>query len=121
MIRGAMFWVIWLEMNKLCFTTHSPKNLAMLGMRIISITKYWCTSKGKFDLFNLFLVLPQEIAELFLQVVPVLVEEYLEEEEELVEEASLDNFALVTVESTLVSHVCGQETEYFNDVFTDNT
>jgi hypothetical protein len=43
----------------------------MLEIQIISIVKYWCTSKGKVDMLTLFLVLPQVAVELSLHMVPV--------------------------------------------------
>jgi zinc-binding in reverse transcriptase len=72
-IRCVVLWVIWLERNKLCFTNKAAKYACMLDSQIIGLTRYWCDNKGKVDLLKLSLVLPQDVAQLSLQVrvVPV--------------------------------------------------
>jgi hypothetical protein len=63
---------VWLERNKLCFTNHVGKTATMLGSHILSLTKHWCTSKGKVDLLKLSLILPQGVEALMhVPVVPI--------------------------------------------------
>jgi hypothetical protein len=41
LIRGAILWSFWLEMNRLCFYDQSKtKNVAVIGLHIISLARY---------------------------------------------------------------------------------
>jgi hypothetical protein len=37
--KFAVFWVVWLERNKFCFTNKYGKTVVMLGSQILSLTK----------------------------------------------------------------------------------
>jgi hypothetical protein len=81
LVRGTVLWIMWLERNKLCFTDKDACSVSVLGRKIISLATYWCSQKGKVDLFKLSLVLPQEVGALLMQVKVI-----LEKEEYLVED-----------------------------------
>jgi zinc-binding in reverse transcriptase len=68
MVRGAVLWTVWLERNKLCFTDKQACSIPVLGNKIISLANYWCSQKGKVNLFKLSLVMSQEVGDLFMQV-----------------------------------------------------
>jgi hypothetical protein len=82
-------------------------------MQIISMTHHWCQKKGGVDLLHLFLVLPQEIAELSMQV------QLLSEEEtmlveggqvEVILEEDFPPLDLIPVVSP-IPLMCGRETK----------
>jgi hypothetical protein len=80
LIRGAVLWTIWLEINRLCFNDKcKPKHVTVIGMQIISLSRYWCGIKGKVNLLHLSIILLQDVEILSLQVQD-LVEEMSEEE-----------------------------------------
>jgi hypothetical protein len=113
MIRGAVLWNVWLERNRLCFTNYKSRTVSMLAMQIISMAHHWCQKKGRVDLLYLSLVLPQEIAELSMQVQPLSEEEAMLVEGGQIEVILEDDFPpldLVPVVSS-TPLMCGRETE----------
>jgi hypothetical protein len=73
MIREAVLWTVWLEKNKLYFTDKKACSIPVLGNKIISLAQYWCSKKGKVNLLQLSLVMPQEMGDLCMQVQEVTV------------------------------------------------
>jgi hypothetical protein len=114
MVRGAVLWNVWLERNRLCFTNHKPRTVSMVAMQIVSMAHHWCKKKGKIDLLHLSLVLPQEIADLSMQVQPLLEGEEMRVEggqaEVTLEEDSppLDRVLVVSP----IPLTCGRETDF---------
>jgi hypothetical protein len=47
LIRGVVLWTVWLERNRLYFNDMSKlKNIAVIGMQIVSLARYWCEIQG---------------------------------------------------------------------------
>jgi zinc-binding in reverse transcriptase len=67
-IRGVILWVVWLERNKVCFRSSSPRSIKSIGIQIISLTTFWSTHSGNGNIFKLSLVLPQTVDDLFVHV-----------------------------------------------------
>ena len=60
LVRGAVLWSLWLARNKLCFQGVRAKPRA-LGAKIISLAKFWVTSKDNGSVLKLSLVLPTDV------------------------------------------------------------
>jgi hypothetical protein len=110
MIRGVILWTVWLERNKLCFTDKKACSISVLGNKIISLAQYWCSKKGKVNLLQLSLVMPQEVGDLCMQVqeVPMwtkegdtLAEDGMEEEDILGLEEATHRLEMILVGSSI--------------------
>jgi hypothetical protein len=40
MIRGAVMWTIWLEINRICFQNKGVRSIKIIGMHILSLVTY---------------------------------------------------------------------------------
>jgi hypothetical protein len=59
LIRSAVIWVLWIERNEIIFKSKKHAQVRTLGLKIISLFKFWCTVRNAFQLLKLSLVLPQ--------------------------------------------------------------
>jgi hypothetical protein len=64
LLRGAVLWIIWLERNRLCFNDSTPCSIKILGTKIISLTQFWCQSRGDDYFFKLNLIMPFDVKDL---------------------------------------------------------
>jgi hypothetical protein len=68
MIRGAVLWTIWLEINCLCFYNGTLKLLRSTGLQILTLVSFWCQHATASQITNLPLTVPLEVQSLPLQV-----------------------------------------------------
>jgi hypothetical protein len=61
LIRGAIFWTIWLERNKLIFTDKSTSSIRNLAMKFISLLSYWCSTNNDGSFLKFQLIIPQNV------------------------------------------------------------
>ena len=75
LVRGAVLWTLWLTRNKLCFQGIRTKPRAV-GAQIISLAKFWVTSKDSGSILKLSLVLSTDVLH-----IPILCYDLIEQEE----------------------------------------
>lgn len=61
LIRGAVIWVIWLERNRVCFQNNTASPISSIAAKIVSLTSFWCKSRGDQMYLKLSLILPFDV------------------------------------------------------------
>jgi hypothetical protein len=61
MIKGTVLWVIWLECNRLYFTTDIVKNIRSICLHLLILQSSWYKNTKDSLFLNLTVIMPQDV------------------------------------------------------------